>query len=271
MSDIVDFHVHTSPSIVPRHHDDHEIGALMEAAGISTYVLKAHEGSTAERAALAGGGAVGSIVLNSPVGGANPDAVEVAAQLGARIVWMPTISSETHKRNQASQQLSAHHGVEFRTVEVCQDERVLPAWIEVLDLVAERDLILASGHLSVDETVEVFRVARARGVRRLLVNHPLLQFLGWRPEHVDALIKLGAHVEVGVLADLLDGDAEETATTRLARAYPQSLLVFGSDLGHVHYPDVQPGVGDWLDRAERVLGAATLDRITTLNGKELLS
>jgi hypothetical protein len=271
VSDIVDFHVHTSPSIVPRHHDDHEIGELLEAAGIGTYVLKAHEGTTAERAALAGGGAIGSIVLNSPVGGANPDAVEVAAQLGARIVWMPTISSQTHKRNQQSKQLSAHHGVEFRTVEVCREERILPEWIEVLDLVAARDLILASGHLSVDETVEVFRAARARGVRRLLVNHPLLDFLGWRDEHVDALIELGAYVEVGVLADLLDGDIEETATARLAHVYPRSLLVFGSDLGHVHYPDVQPGIGDWLNQAEQALGGTTVERITILNGKELLS
>lgn len=266
----MDLHVHTSPSLVPRHHDDHEIGELLDAAGIGTYVLKAHEGSTAERAALVGGGAVGSIVLNSPVGGANPDAVEVAARLGARVVWMPTISSATHIRNQRSTALSAHRGVTFRAVEVCREEQVRPEWVEVLDLVAAHDLVLASGHLSIDETVELFRLARARGVQRLLVNHPLLDFLGWRDEHVDALVELEAFIEVGVLADLLVGDQQEPATVRLARTYPTSLLVFGSDLGHVHYPDVNPGIDDWLDRAESSIGGAALDQITTTNGKELL-
>lgn len=271
MSGIVDFHVHTAPSVVPRHHNDHEIGPLLEYAGIGTYVLKAHEGTTAERAALAGGGAVGAIVLNSPVGGANPDAVAVAAQLGARVVWMPTISSETHKRNQSSSKLSAHHGVDFRAVPVCRDGAVLPEWYDVIDLVAQHDLILASGHLSMDETVKVFRLARSRGVRRLLVNHPLLEFLGWRDDHVDSLVEVEAHVEVGVLADLLGETDEEPATVRLARAYPRSLLVFGSDLGHVHYPDVGPGVGSWLERTGDALGGSTVDTITTLNGKELLS
>ena len=34
--------------------------------------------------------AVGSIVLNTSVGGLNPDAVEASAKLGAKVVWMPT-------------------------------------------------------------------------------------------------------------------------------------------------------------------------------------
>lgn len=272
MSDIIDFHVHTSPSLVPRHHDDHEIGPILRDAGIGTYVLKAHEGTTAERAQLAGGGAIGSIVLNSPVGGANPDAVSVAAQLGARVVWMPTISSECHKRSASRESLAAHKNVTFRAVPVCRDDEVLEEWIEIIDLVAEHDLILASGHLSMDETVAVFKLARERGVQRLLVNHPLLDFLGWREDHVDSLVGLGTYIEVGVLADVLVGeDGENSATARLASAYPTSLLVFGSDLGHHHYPDVNPGVPAWLEAAEASVGGDALERLTTTNGKELLS
>ena len=44
---------------------------------------------------MQGDGAVGGIVLNSPVGGANPDAVRLAAALGGRIVWMPTVRPGT--------------------------------------------------------------------------------------------------------------------------------------------------------------------------------
>jgi hypothetical protein len=271
VSGIVDFHIHTSPSLVPRHNDDHEVGPLLAEAGITTYVLKAHEGTTAERAQLAGEGAVGSIVLNSPVGGANPDAALVAARLGARVVWMPTISSECHKRSEDSAELDAHRGVRFRAVPVTREERVLDEWHDVFDLVASEDLILASGHVSMDETIAVFRTARARGVQRLLVNHPLLSFLGWRDDHVADLVELGAYLEVGVLADLLGGSDGDSATTRLAAVYPRSLLVFGSDLGHIHYPDVQPGISSWLEATEGSIGASALEMITTTNGKELLS
>jgi hypothetical protein len=234
-------------------------------------VLKAHEGSTAERALLAGGGAVGSIVLNSPVGGANPDAVKVAAAFGARIVWMPTISSVTHQNAESSPELSAHDGVRFASVRVSADGAVLPEWNDVFDEVAAADMVLAAGHVSMDEAVAVFRLARSRGVQRFLVNHPMLPFLGWRPEHVKELVDLNAHIEVGVLADLLSAEDDETATQQLAAQYPSSLLVFGSDLGHQKYPDAVPGIGDWLEAAAAKLTDGLLDRITTTNGKELLT
>lgn len=268
---IVDFHVHTSPSLVPRHHDDTAIGDVLAGLGITTFVLKAHEGSTAERALVAGPGAVGSIVLNSPVGGANPDAVKVAAAFGARVTWMPTISSVAHQQARTSDELSVHRELDFRTVPVTNGGRVRPEWIDVFDEVAAADMVLAAGHLSMDETVEVFRAARRRGVQRLLVNHPLLPFLGWRSEHVDQLLELGAYIELGVLADLLVPDGSESATSRLASVYPASLLVFGSDLGHSDYPDVNPGIVDWLDATAAVLPPEVVDRMTTANGKELLT
>ena len=89
---MADLHVHAAPSLLPRHGDDRATVAAERAVGFSTVVLKAHEGSTVERATCAGDGAFGGIVLNSPVGGANPDAVEVAARLGGRVAWMPTVS-----------------------------------------------------------------------------------------------------------------------------------------------------------------------------------
>jgi hypothetical protein len=266
---IVDLHVHSSPSLLPRHHTDLEIGPLLAAAGIGTYVLKAHEGSTAARANLVGNGAVGSIVLNSPVGGANPDAVSVAASFGARVVWLPTVSSEAHRAAQTSPELRVHRSMDFRAVPVCRDGELLPEWEDVFEVVAAHDMVLASGHVSIDEAITAFRAARAHGVQRFLVNHPLMDFLGWRDDHVDALVELGVYVEIGVLADLT-ATGGRPATDRLAADYPHSLLVFGSDLGHVDHPDIDPGIDSWLTTTESALGGATLDLITEKNGEELL-
>lgn len=270
MTGIVDFHIHSGPSLAPRHHTDHDLTQLMAEVGVDRFVLKAHEGSTAERATLMGDAAVGSVVLNSTVGGANPDAVEVAARLGARVAWLPTISSPAHIAASSSAELKAHDGVSFRSVAVTSQGSVLTEWIDVFDVVAQHDMILASGHVTMDEAVAVFRVARSRGVRRLLVNHPMMAFLGWRDEHVEQLLELGVHIEVGVLADHLGDEGEETPTVRLARIYPRELLVFGSDLGHRLYPEVIPGITTWLEQTAKAVGAPTLEHITCITGLGLL-
>lgn len=269
--DLTDLHTHAAPSLLPRHGDDRETVAAEQAVGFTTVVLKAHEGSTVERAAAAGGsaaGVYGGIVLNSPVGGANPDAVEVAARLGGRVVWMPTVSARTHKAGAASPELSVHRGFELHAVDVVADGLLLPGWYDVLDVVAEHDLLLASGHLSADETVVLFREAARRGVRRLMVNHPKMAFLHWHAEAAATLQQLGAHLELGILPDLL-GDPEHASLT-LTHTYPTSLLVFGGDLGHAHHDPPATAVGPWLHALENHVGTDTAVAIMTTQTRSLL-
>ncbi|MDQ2795753.1 MAG: DUF6282 family protein [Actinomycetota bacterium] len=267
--DMTDLHVHAAPSLLPRHGNDAETTATERATGFGTIVLKAHEGSTVERAAALGEGVYGGIVLNSPVGGANPDAVEVAARLGGRVVWMPTVSAPNHKRGASSPELSVHRGFELRAVDIVDDiGDLLPAWHDVLDVVAAHDLLLASGHLSADETVLLFTEARRRGVQRLMVNHPLMAFLHWNDEAAQALQALDAHIELGILPDLL-GDADH-ASLNLTRSYPASLLVFGGDLGHAHYPGPDRAVAPWLHDLEARVGVARAAAIMTTQTRSLL-
>jgi hypothetical protein len=222
-----------------------------------------------ERAAALGAGVYGGIVLNSPAGGANPDAVEVAARLGGRVVWMPTVSAPNHKRGASSPELSVHRGFELRAVEVVDDAgHLLPGWHEVLDVVAAHDLLLASGHLSAAETVVLFTEARRRGVQRLMVNHPLMAFLHWTYEASRALQALDAHLELGILPDLL-GDADHSSLT-LTRGYPTSLLVFGGDLGHADHAPPATAVAPWLRDLEKHVGTETAVAIMTTQTRSLL-
>ncbi|MEU4227013.1 DUF6282 family protein [Nonomuraea sp. NPDC026600] len=268
-ADMADLHAHASPSLLPRHGDDRATLAAERAAGFTTVVLKAHEGSTVERAAAAGDGVYGGVVLNSPVGGANPDAVEVAARLGGRVVWMPTVSARTHKAGASSPELSVHRGFELRPVDVIGDDGALrPEWFDVLDVVADHDLLLASGHLSAHETVVLFTQARRRGVRRLLVNHPKMAFLHWNDEAARALRDVGAYLELGILPDLLGGPAQASLT--LTRTYPRSLLVFGGDLGHADHPPPAAAVAPWLHKLQRHVGPARAAAIMTTQTRSLL-
>jgi len=268
-TDLADLHVHAAPSLLPRHGDDRQTVAAEREVGFSTVVLKAHEGSTVERARSAGDGAFGGIVLNSAVGGANPDAVEIAARLGGRVVWMPTVSARTHKAGAASPELAVHRGFELRLVEVLDDAGALrPEWFDVLDAVARHDLLLCSGHLSAAETVVLFTQARRRGVARLLVNHPMMAFLGWNEASATALRELGAHLELGILPDLLDPGR---SCLGLTESYPVSLLAFGGDLGHARHDPPAVAVAPWLRALEARVGPARAAAIMTTQTRGLLT
>ena len=267
-TDMVDLHVHAAPSLMPRHGNDEQTVSAERGLGFSAVVLKAHEGSTVDRAAIAGDGVYGGVVLNSAIGGANPDAVEIAARLGGRVVWMPTVSTATHKAGAASPELSVHRGFELSQVDVIADDKVLPEWMPVLDVIAEHDLLLASGHLSTVETIILFAEAHRRGVRRLMVNHPKMPFLHWNDSAAKALLEVGAHLELGILPDLLSPD--DCSSFTLLDVYPHDLLVFGADLGHAHHPKPVDITPMWLTKLEEHLGETKARAIVTTNSLGLL-
>ncbi len=273
---VADLHVHGAPSLVARHGLDHEVVGAHAQVGVDLAVLKAHEGSTVERAALAasrpeteGVRVVGGIVLNSPAGGANPDAVEVAARLGGRVVWMPTVSAPAHVASAAAPELSVHRTLSFRQVDVLDDAgALLPAWHEVLDVVAASDLVLASGHLTCAEALVLFRAASAAGVRRMLFNHPRMPFLGWDDDAAPELARLGVVLELGILPDILTTDGPPSTT--LGEVYPHDQLAFGGDLGHADHPTMAQALPGWLAGLEACLGETGTERALTTVGRELV-
>lgn len=275
ISGVADLHVHGAPSLVERHGLDHEVLGAHGLVGIDFAVLKAHEGSTVERAVLARSRAetagveiVGGIVLNSPVGGANPDAVEVAARLGGRVVWMPTVSAPAHVASAANPELSVHKGLAFRQVDVLDDAGALLAgWHDVLDVVAAHDLVLASGHLTCAQALVLFRAAKAAGVTRMLLNHPKMPFLEWEDDAVPELRELGVVLELGILPDIL---TDGPGSTTLGEVYPAEMLAFGGDLGHAHYPTMQQALPGWLADLERRVGETDAELIMTTVGRRLV-
>jgi Family of unknown function (DUF6282) len=272
---VADLHVHGAPSLVERHGLDHQVLGAHGSVGVDLAVLKAHEGSTVERAVLAaqrgetaGVEVHGGIVLNSPVGGANPDAVEVAARLGGRVVWMPTVSSPAHIAASSSPELSVHKNLAFRQVDVLDaDGALLPAWQDVLDVVAAHDLLLASGHLTCAEAVVLFRAAKAAGVTRMLLQHPKMPFLHWDDAAAPELAELGVVLELGILPDILT-DGPPSAT--LGEVYPHDMLAFGGDLGHAHYPTMEQALPGWLADLERCVGESDTELIMTTVGRRLV-
>jgi hypothetical protein len=171
------------------------------AAGHAAIVLKSHDTPSAALAAalepLVDGVAVlGGVCCDREVGGLNPAAVEVALRLGARIVWLPTLSSAQDVDNGVAAQLGIP-GPGLRVTDA--DGRLTADTLAIADLVAEHDAVLATGHVSAAEHLAVARAFAGRG--RVLVTHAMEELAG---PNLDAaqcaeLAALGAHIELCAL------------------------------------------------------------------------
>ena len=100
----VDLHVHPFPSPFPRRMGIMEATQDAVTAKYRAIVVKSHHHSMVpDVLALNEAGlgdlpikVFGGVALNPQVGGLNPNAVDLALNLGGKIVWFPTISSPAH-------------------------------------------------------------------------------------------------------------------------------------------------------------------------------
>ena len=99
----IDLHAHFGPDSYPRQWDAFEIAALAKERGLRAIVFKNHWSESAGLAYLIrkhgvqGIEVFGSVTLDTPTGGLNPQAVRYMADVTGgygRVVWMPTHDSE---------------------------------------------------------------------------------------------------------------------------------------------------------------------------------
>jgi hypothetical protein len=180
----VDLHCHSGPSCMAR--DLNHVEALQEAAdaGMRAMLIKDHYYSATPITALLnethghlGVTLLSGVPLNNAVGGFNLHAVDHGIAIGARLVWMPTFSAKNHIDSPFGIKAGFPHTIRKMIpfdpmTPIGEDGRVKDEVKAILDMIAEHDVILSGGHLHISEIFKVFEEARARGVRRLLVNHP---------------------------------------------------------------------------------------------------
>lgn len=261
-----DPHVHVAPDFTERRITDLQLAERFHELGLAGFALKSHYTSTAERAAVVsaavpGVRALGAITLNHAVGGLNPTAVEVAARQGARIVWLPTVSSvnEFTEVQNADPEGNVPVWVRFelalrdggarpQPVPVLDsDGGVLPELIEILRLVARHDIVLATGHLSRQEIPPVVAAAIAAGVRTVVVTHPEFPSQRIPPEEQRALADMGALME-RTFTTPHTGKCTWERVFEATRAVGAQRTVWGSDLGQVFNPPVEDGLALMADR-----------------------
>lgn len=242
----IDIHVHSYPDDRPRSLDGVEAARRALSEGMRAIVLKNHYVSTAGlayvvRGQVPGIEVFGGIDLNRTVGGINPAAVEHMTRVSGgwgRFVWMPTFDAENQVR---------FSGEDRPYVRITAEGALLPEVEEVLTLIAEHDLILATGHSSAEEGLMLLRAGRRRGVQRMVVTHAMNPPILMSVDQMRQAAGLGAFIEfVGSSMRAPDAGERVEAFAEAIREIGPEHAILASDLGQAANELPTDGFADFL-------------------------
>jgi hypothetical protein len=250
----IDLHCHSGPSVMPRRLNHVEAIREAEAAGLRAILFKDHYYSVAPVAELLKETIapklelLTGVPLNNTLGGLNPYAVEHGFKLNARLVWMPTFSAANHIRHSHRKNYLATREAMLKPkgLTVVNDSgELLDEAKLILDQIAKYDAVLSAGHLHISEIWPLFDEARARGVKRLLVNHPTF-LIDASMSDIRELAGMGAMLEhsscmwVGVQNK--SGKYTAEGLDALIKAGGIDNTIIGSDLGQEGNPTPVAGL-----------------------------
>jgi hypothetical protein len=255
-----DLHVHSAPGLFPRSIDDFTLAEQMVEAGMKGAIVKCHEGSSVFRANLATQHVqnkttvFGSLVLNVFVGGLNPYAVDLEAKLGAKIIFMPTLSAANHMKH--------FGGSVFATVQAArmpkapaqgisildEKDRLLECVLDIIDIVKAEDIGIATGHLSNKEGICLCKEAIRRGVKRVIFTHPEFDTNKLPVENQIELARDGVFIEKDMFA-LQPGDnfTPPEVLAKGIKSIGAAQCFMSTDYGQVYNPPPYVGLGNFID------------------------
>jgi hypothetical protein len=248
----IDMHLHCAPDTVPRKLDALELARKAKDAGMKAIVLKSHTYPTAPLAtmvekALSGIKVFGGLALNDSVGGINPQAVKSAIALGAKVIWMPTISARHQLKGMRTTSARAHmaklgRGAGDGITILNASGEVIPEVVEIIALVEEANIILASGHLSLEERKALVKEARRAGLRKFVVTHPEFDLTRMSNQEQKELLRYGAFFERCYFAATeLGGSLNPSIIAESINEVGPESTILSSDLGQVGNPDPLEG------------------------------
>jgi hypothetical protein len=268
---MIDFHAHPSPDVVERRLSDRELAQRFRHRGLGGAVLKSHHFETAARAAnlrsefpeliLAGG-----IVLNNTVGGVNPVAVEQMAKLGGQVVWMPTLDARSYRSTtEPNQSLDS-------SISLTGDRGELePAVFDVLEVARQYDLVVSTGHVSVDEGLRLIEAASQMKIDKLVVTHADNCNTHYPMEARKACAGMGAVIEHSYFTVFYGRTPVEKMCADIREIGVENVLL-DSDFGQPASPYPDEGMDTFLDLLnERDFTARELSTMVVDTPKRLLA
>lgn len=239
---ILDIHVHAGPSVANRQVDAADMLKEAVVAGYRGFMVKDHYFPSCmgvkmvqEHCDAKGVEIYSSMCLNNSMGLFNLMALDAAINMGAKIIYFPTVSSKNHIDHHKGNFVGSGKMSVPETPVVYVDENGVmdPAAVECLKLIAEKDVVLGTGHGTAWEIDHLVEKALEVGVKRILVNHPQFH-IGASYEQMTKWAKLGAYIEMNVCVFTSGsklGSLDDQVIADMLKAVPLEQMILDSDMG----------------------------------------
>ena len=180
MTGTIDIHVHAGPSVANRRVDTGDMMLDAIRSGYDAFITKDHYfpsmmGTDMITKFLGEGKckAYGCIVLNNSVGGINIHAVDAACAMGAKIVFMPTVSALNHINHHKKKAFVGAGKMKIPEKPIYyldENGELKPEVVEVIEYLAQYhpEVTLATGHGSVEESNKLIDKAVEVGLKKIL-------------------------------------------------------------------------------------------------------
>lgn len=267
-----DIHVHSNPSLGPGGEgfalDDFQVMEEAWQAGIRGVCLKNLEFSTIFRDYLvnrwqesqgrSGCTCYASLVLNGPVGGLNPLAVDYAVQQGARCVWFPTYSAQyntlrlgwgaVHRERTESWNpaLRLRFPADNQGISLLDEKgKIKPEVLEIIEIARDGEVALATGHMSPRDSFALCQAAVSMGHRKMILTHPDNRYTFVPDDMVEALAEMGVWIEKTYFSHVREFNADR-AYEQVRRVGPEHFFLV-SDTGQPEMPRPVQALGLFVD------------------------
>jgi hypothetical protein len=239
----IDMHVHFGPDPnLSRRVDALEAALNAQELGLRAIVLKSHDYPTAALAQIVGRVAnqilvFGGATLDLEYGGLNPHAIECSARLGAKVLWMPTLSSENSRKRIAALLNIELTGEGITILDTKGD--LHPKVKEILEIAKQYNMTIASGHISPKEILKLSDYLQEVGLHKFIITHPVddnaLEETLSLSEQQD-LASRGAFIEhCLVMLMPVTGRRDPAETVHAIRTIGAEHCIISSDLGQSYY------------------------------------
>ena len=151
--------------------------------------------------------------------------------------------------------------------------QLLPEVLTILDMIAEGDVVLSSGHLHISEIWPLFEEAKKRGVKRMLCNHPTY-VVDATLEDMKKLVSMGVYVEHSMCMFVPGSkfkfyDPKDLNDMIIAGTVDHTIL--GSDLGQLGNPKLIDGFKNVIETClDLGYSAGDVKKMTSTNAAKLV-
>jgi hypothetical protein len=294
---VIDMHVHIGPEYLRRKYSAASLAEEARREGFGVVMKNHFQPTTGQVSQLRRPddevALVGSVALNFNCGGVTDHGVRAALSGWKRdvtasdpdperfVVWMPTMCCEAHLRLYNRRDISTDWGVKAEytrfyaegtgyTFDTGNPDK-LAGMDAALDLIKQHDLVLATGHFDREETLELVQRAHRKGIRRIIMTHPLFQATELDPETMARMWReYGAYSELCFVNLAMDHLTYEQYLSVIEAVGPEGVLL-SSDVGQIFSPSVGDALREYFGEfRKRGIREDDIVQMSVLNPNRLL-